>query len=163
MRKYLSKLPIIVLPLLLTACVRDSATYYADSSNEHHLTVRREQEFFWADDARITLMASRLPECQRQIALPDMGLFDVEVELFAAGDNRWSLRAGGRVWQVETQSCALLAEGGAVAGERVGVFRTDGEKMVFEPEVAGAAAAPAAEAPAAEASAAQAPATQAGN
>lgn len=163
MRKFF----LALLPLLLTACVRDSATYYADSSNEHTLTIRREQEYFWVDDAKVTLMAARLPDCQRQIPLTDMPLDEVEIELFASGDNQWSLRAGSQVWQLETQSCALLAEGGVAAGERVGVFKSDGEKMVFEPATdaaaspvpqAAAAAAPDAAtqaAPAAEAPAAQ--------
>lgn len=148
MRTFFTVLPALMLPLLLTGCVRDSATYYADSSNEHTLTVRREQEYFWADEAKITLMASRLPDCQRQIALPAMALDEVEIELYAAGDQQWSLRAGDQVWQVETQSCALQAEGGAPAGDKIGVFKTDGDKMVFEPVAAPAAEAATQAAPA---------------
>lgn len=123
---------IFLCPLLLAGCYNDSATFYADSSQEHTLTVRRQQEYFWSEEARYTLMASRLPECQRQIPLGDMPLEDNKVELFASGDNRWSLRAGRRVWQVETTSCSLTGEGGDPVGQKIGVFRADHERMAFE-------------------------------
>jgi len=144
---------IFLSPLLLAGCYNDSATFYADSSQEHTLTVRRQQEYFWSEEARYTLMASRLPECQRQIPLGDMPLEDNKVELFASGENQWSLRAGRRVWQVETTGCSLIGEGGDPVGQKLGVFRADHERMVFEAvQEAAAPAAPAeAAAPPAEA------------
>jgi len=147
---------IFLSPLLLAGCYNDSATFYADSSQEHTLTVRRQQEYFWSEEARYTLMASRLPECQRQIPLGDMPLEDNKVELFASGENQWSLRAGQRVWQVETTGCSLIGEGGDPAGQKLGVFRADHERMVFE--AVQEAAAPAAPAEAATAPAEAAPA-----
>ncbi|MBB3117544.1 hypothetical protein [Pseudoduganella violacea] len=138
MRKILTAL----LPLLLAGCINDTATYYADSTQEHTLSVRRQQDYFWSDDARITLMAARLPDCQRQLQLTELPILDTEVELFGSGERHWSLRAGKQVWQVETESCALQ-EGGEASGQKLGVFRGDADKLVFEPAPAPKAAVPA--------------------
>lgn len=144
MRKILTVLPV----LLLAGCVNDSATFYADPTREHTLTVRRQQEFFWKEDAQYTLMAARLPDCQRAIPLGEMPLEDLDFELFASGDNVWSLRAGKYVWQVETQGCSLVSEGGntVASGDKLGTFAIGSkkEKLRFDAEAAPAGGAPAA-------------------
>lgn len=142
MRKILTLVPL----LLLAGCVNDSATFYADSTRDHTLTVRRQQEYFWKEDARYTLMAARLPDCQRAIPLGEMPLEDLDFELFASGDNVWSLRAGKYVWQVETQGCTLVSEGGntAATGTKLGTFVAANKKtsMRFDAEAPAAAPAP---------------------
>ncbi|WP_202419807.1 hypothetical protein [Pseudoduganella guangdongensis] len=162
MRKLLTVAPV----LLLAGCVNDSATFYADPTREHTLTVRRQQEFFWKEDAQYTLMAARLPDCQRAIPLGEMPLEDLDFELFASGDNVWSLRAGKYVWQVETQGCSLVAEGGntVASGDKLGTFAIGSkkEKLRFDAEAAPAgatapAAGQAAEPPAAAGDATAAP------
>lgn len=127
MRKILTLAPM----LLLAGCTNDSATFYVDSTREHTLTVRRQQEFFWKEDAQYTLMAARLPDCQRAIPLGEMPLEGLDFELFASGDNVWSLRAGKYVWQVETQGCSLVAEGGdtVATGTKLGTFTVGGKKV----------------------------------
>lgn len=143
------KLLIAMLPLLLTGCARDTATYYADSTNNHTLSLRRQQDYFWSDSARMTLVATRMPDCQRQIPLGEMVVDEVEVEVFSSPDNFWSLRSGDQVWQVETQTCALVSETGPATGTKVGDFKLVDDKLVFEPAAAPAApAAPTAPAPA---------------
>ncbi|MGW8389387.1 hypothetical protein [Pseudoduganella sp. HUAS MS19] len=140
MRKILTVVPLF----LLAGCVNDSASFYADGTREHTLTVRRQQEFFWKEDAQYTLMAARLPECQRAIPLGEMPLEDLEFELFASGDNVWSLRAGKYVWQVETQGCTLVSEGGSTTatGTKLGTYVAEGKKtrMRFDAEAAPAPA-----------------------
>ena len=140
MRRFLP----LLLPLLLTACARDSATYYVDKgSNQHTLSVRRQQDYFWNDNVRVTLVATRMPDCQRQIPLGDMLVDEVDLEVFAQPENHWTLRNGNQVWQVETQNCALLGEGGPVAGDKVGTFKVDAKnKLVFEEAAPAAAPAP---------------------
>lgn len=134
------KLLLAILPLLLTACVRDSATYYTDSGRNHTLSLRRDQEYFWNDNVRLTLVAARIPECQRQIPLGEMLKDEVDIDVFAAPDNRWSLRWDSQVWQVETETCTLIGEKGPVNGDKVGHFKVDEGKLVFEPAVAAAPA-----------------------
>lgn len=124
-------LPTLLLPMLLAGCYNDSATYYADSTREHTLTVRRQQDHFWSEEGRFILMATRQPDCQRRIDLAELPLEDTTVELFSEGDNRWSLRAGRQVWHVETQSCTLVDEVGPASGTKVGDFRAEIDRITF--------------------------------
>ncbi|MBA5607411.1 hypothetical protein H3H36_18805 [Duganella sp. FT3S] len=147
------KILLATLPLLLTACVDDSASYYVGGSGSSHaLTVKREQEHLWKRDAAVSLILSRWPDCQRRISLGSMPAKDVEIELFGLGEQTWILRDGNQLWQVETQTCTELAAPKAEAGDLLGVFRVEGGKLVFVPAVLSPAGAPgAAETPGAPA------------
>lgn len=158
------KILIVLISLLLTACVDDTAAYYVDKSGNHSLTIHRAQKQFWNNEVSVELVMSRLPECQRRVVLTDMPADEVEIELLSAGDNVWTLRAGKELWQVETQTCTQYADVKGELGELLGVFRPEGDKLVFEAAVAAGSdnATPAAgadgAAPAANADGAAAPA-----
>jgi hypothetical protein len=118
---------ILLAPLVLAGCVNESASYYIDG-NEHALTVRAQQEYF----------ASRLPDCQRQLVLGKLPVRELEVELFASGDNVYTLRAGEQIWQVDTQACAQLPTPAQAMGTPIGAYRLNPRKeLVFE-QAAGA-------------------------
>lgn len=123
----------VLTPLLLAGCIKDSASYYVDGSSAHAVTLRAEQEYFWSDAITLTLVASRMPECQRVFALAKVPAHDLTVELFASGENVFTVRSGEEIMQVETQGCTQLAlppEG--VSGDPLGVFKLDAKKMAFE-------------------------------
>ncbi len=129
------KLLILLTPMLLTACINDSASYYIDG-RDHALSVRRQQDYFWQDQANVTLMVSRLPDCQRLHTLAKAVAEDVKVEVFAAGDGLWNIRLGNRLWQAETNTCNSLVElqndPKADLGQPVGAFVVqDDNKLVF--------------------------------
>jgi hypothetical protein len=122
----------LLAPLLLAGCVDDSATYYIDG-NQHALTVRAMQEHFWNKDITLDLIATRLPDCQRRIALGKLPMPDVEIELFASGENVYTLRAGEQAWRVELDACSEMDAPEQVTGEPLGVFHLDeNKKLVFE-------------------------------
>jgi hypothetical protein len=125
--------PLLLTPLLLAGCVNQSASYAIDS-NDHALTVIVIQDYFWNKQARLSLVASRLPDCQRQFDLGKTPLADLTVELFSTGDESFLLRAGGTMWQVETQTCTELPPPSAnVQAQPIGVFHMDANrKLVFE-------------------------------
>ena len=126
---------LLLTPLLLTGCIKDSASYFVNAdSNEHTLTVRVEQAYFWDEELTLTLFVARMPDCQRRFELARVPLDEVVVELFATDANVFTLRAGAQVWQVETQTCTQLPTPAAGAlGEAIGSYRLDDEdKMVFE-------------------------------
>lgn len=131
---------LLLIPLLLAGCVKQSASYYVSDARDHAITVRAEQEYFWDKNITLSLVISRFPDCQRAIPMQKVLMDDVAVEVFATADNVFSIRSGSEVLQVELQNCTQLAEPAQEAmGEAVGVFRVgQGEKMDFE-----AAAAPA--------------------
>ena len=123
---------LLLTPLLLAGCVDDSATYYIDG-NQHALTVRALQEYFWKKDVTLDLLASRMPDCQRRIPLGVLPMSDVEIELFQSGENVYTLRAGEQAWRVETQGCSELEAPEQVTGQPLGLFHLDeNKKLVFE-------------------------------
>jgi hypothetical protein len=131
---------LLLTPLLLAGCVEESASYYV-SGNEHTLSVRATQEYFWDKTVTVKLVAARLPECQRQFNLAKVPLQELDGELFAAGDYIFPVRIGSQVWQVETTACTQLPEPAATGyGEPVGVFHLgEDKKLVFEKVAAPAA------------------------
>ncbi len=106
---------LLLTPLLLAGCVDDSATYYIDG-NQHALTVRVLQEYFWKKDVTIDLLASRMPDCQRRIPLGALPMSDVEIELFQSGENVYTLRAGEQAWRVETAGLQRAGSAGTGHG-----------------------------------------------
>ena len=126
---------IFLAPLVLTACVRDSDTYYI-TGRDHSITVRLEQRYFWEKTGELSLIANRLPECQRRTALADVDLEAMEYELFQADENTYVLRNAEHQWAVSSDNCELLDKvpGG---GQKLGTFKLEGEDVKFEP-VAGA-------------------------
>ncbi|MET3133368.1 hypothetical protein AAKU55_003658 [Oxalobacteraceae bacterium GrIS 1.11] len=142
------KILLVLTSIFLAGCVDDSASYFING-RDHSLTIRRQQAYFWKKQADISLVAARMPDCQRLHQLSAVAP-DVKVELFSAGDNVWNVRMGQQLWQVETNTCNGLTElqndPKADLGQLVGTFAVDAGKLVFD-----AAAAPAnAEAPAAQ-------------
>src|SRR5471032_185362 len=153
------RIALLLLPLLLTACVDDAATYYVDpGSNDHTLTIQRSQPYFWNDEVTVRLLASRLPDCQRRFELDTMPADDVEIELLSNGDKLWTLRAGKQLWRVDTQTCGMQADPKDDPGQLVGTFKPDGDHFIFEPATAPTSGPAAANADAANAAAAAAPA-----
>jgi hypothetical protein len=138
---------LLLTPLLLAGCVKQSASYYIDG-NQHSLSLRAEQEYFWDDEVAVKMAAARLPECQRVFPITNLPIADFSVELFSAGDNVYSLRAGKQVWRFETQTCTQLTEPTREElGAPLGVFRLDPDKKLVFEKAPGAPPAPA-EAPA---------------
>ena len=122
----------LLAPLLLAGCVDDSATYYIDG-NQHALTVRALQEYFWSKEVTLDLLASRMPDCQRRIPLGALPKADVEIELFESGENVYTLRAGDAAWRVETATCSELEAPEQVTGKPIGLYHLDeNDKLVFE-------------------------------
>jgi hypothetical protein len=125
---------LLLLPPLLAGCVNESASYVI-AGNDHSLTLVVTQDYFWSKQAGLRLIASRLPDCQRQLDLGKAPLADLNVELFSTGEDQFLLRADDEMWQVQTRDCARMpAPSGDVQAQPIGVFHFDGKKkLVFEP------------------------------
>lgn len=137
-------LPLLLLPLLLAGCVKQSASYFIDKERDFAITVRAEQQYFWDDQADLVLVMANMPQCQRRYPIATVPVSEIVVELFDAGDGVYTMRAGSEVWQIQSQDCTQLgAPQPEAMGEPVAIFRIGrGEKMDLE--LPNAAAAPAA-------------------
>ena len=124
---------VLLTPLLLAGCVNETASYAIDGS-DHALTVIVSQDYFWSKQAGLRLIASRLPDCQRQFDLGKTPLANLNVELFSTGEESFLLRAGDEMWQVDAQSCTQLPlPSDNVQAQPIGVFHFDSaKKLVFE-------------------------------
>jgi hypothetical protein len=122
-----------LLTLLLAGCVNDSASYRIDS-RDHALTVIVMQDYFWSKQVKLQVIASHMPDCQRQFDLGKTRLADLNLELFSTGDESFLLRSGEDMWQVETQGCTELPPPSAdVQAQPIGIFHMDSKKrLVFE-------------------------------
>jgi hypothetical protein len=92
------------------------------------------QDYFWSKQAGVRLVASRLPDCQRQFDLGKASTANLNVELFSTGENTFLLRSGDDMWQVETGGCTKLPPpADNVQAQPIGVFHLDAaKKLVFE-------------------------------
>lgn len=122
---------ILLTPLLLTACVNDSARYYAADGNDRALIVRAQQEYFWKKEVALRLIASNLPDCQRQLDLGKVPVDGLDIELFAEGDDVFTLRTAGQSWQVALKTCEQVTAPAAAQSTALGAFRLLDDKLVF--------------------------------
>lgn len=123
------KLLIPLAAALLAGCI-DNAASYSDAA-DHSLSIHAEQAYFWDRALNLELIASSLPGCQRRYPLGKMPADQVNVTLYANGNGVYTLQAGSKLWQVETNTCTELAPPAAANGQAVGTFRMIGNKIVF--------------------------------
>lgn len=125
---------ILLTPLLLAGCIKQSNSYYVGETRDHAITVRAEQEYFWSKDITLSVVVARLPDCQRAYQLLRVPADDVAVELFSNGDDIFTIRSDDEVLQVDAQACAQRPSPPQTAlGTPVGIFRIGvGAKMDYE-------------------------------
>lgn len=123
---------LVLFPFLLAGCMQGTASYMADGP-DHAISLRAEQDYFWSDAVALKLVASNLPECQRQFPMTTVGSNGIEVELYGAGEGVYSMRVGAQVMRIDMNSCTRLTEPTAQElGQRIGTFRVFNKKLVFE-------------------------------
>jgi len=129
------RLPVIFLaPLLLAGCFIKTASYPIDN-DEHVITVRVEKPYFWSKEGPLSVIMSRLPDCQRQIELGSVWIDGMQVELFGNGNNVYTLRADDEAWQIDTTTCSTLEQpdADAVTGLPLGIFSFDANNnLIYE-------------------------------
>lgn len=127
-------LPFVFLPLL-AACSDLRATYEIRGS-AHSLSLIRVTGMPWEKQAKYSIVASRMPDCQRRHTMSEAGL-RTKVEVFSPGNDAWILRQNGRMYVVETRTCEGFArldkEPETGMGELMGTFELRGDALVFAP------------------------------
>lgn len=130
----------LLLPLLLTGCVLDSASYIIDVK-DHAVTVTRNQSWFWEDTLTLNISIIRLPECGGGGSIAGVRR-DAEPVLSRAPDEYAEplliLRAGDRHYAISTQSCRMQAfeQAPEDPGAELGRFIEKHGEFRFEPAAA---------------------------
>ncbi len=130
--------------LLVLAGCENSATAYSIEGNQHALILVREQPYFWDDSVNQALIASRLPHCQKRVAIHPGATDMAEMAVYAAGDQLWALQQGARWYLASTQRCLVQDwdnPGNKPPGALAGSFRLQEGAVVFTPVPAAPAAA----------------------
>lgn len=118
---------------LLAAC-ENNATAYAIDGSQHALILVREQPYFWNTEINQFIIASRLPVCQRKVAIHPGAKTLVPIEVYEAGDLLWALRQGERWYLASTERCIVQDWNNPnpqPPGAQIGTFRLEGDKPVF--------------------------------
>jgi hypothetical protein len=124
-RNYLHLLPLVTV-ILLTGCVKDSASYVYPEP-DHAVTLMRNQNFFWLNKLQLDVVAVRLPDCNSGIRVKDVPRFN-KLSLYQAPDIYPEpiliLNTGKRYFAISTQSCQVqkFDEAPAELGEMLGQF-----------------------------------------
>ncbi|MDR2032338.1 MAG: hypothetical protein LBP86_08850 [Azoarcus sp.] len=126
--------PLVMLPFVV-AC-ENSATAMLIDGKDHALTLVREQPYFWQDEVRQYIVASRLPRCQRRVSLHPDRADMVPIDVYEAGNLLWALHQGERWYLVSTGECRVQDwdnTGGQLPGPAVGRFEAHAGAIVFTP------------------------------
>ncbi len=130
----LEKPLLLLLPLLLLAACSDQRAAFEISSSQHSLTLIRIQRLAWEKTANYSVVAARLPECQRRHEMGTAGA-ESRVEVYAPGNDAWILRQGKRMYVAETRTCAgfarLEAEPDGGMGPLQGTFEMRSGALTF--------------------------------
>ena len=123
-----------LLALLLTGC-ENSATAYVIDGKDHALMLVREQRWFWSDEIDQAVVVSRLPTCQRRVAIRPGNEQGPAMDVYEAGYLLWALNQGRRWYLASTEKCLVQDWNDAPAqppGKAVGTFLMRDGVMVFE-------------------------------
>jgi hypothetical protein len=116
---------VLALTPILMAC-ENGATAFMIEGSQHALILVREQPYFWDKTVNQALIASRLPNCQRRVAIHPDRTELTPMEVFEAGDRLWGVHQGNRWYLVSTEKCVVQDwdnAQGAAPGPLVGTFR----------------------------------------
>lgn len=118
---------------LLAAC-ENSAVAFSVEGKEHAITLIREQPYVWDDEVRQFVVAARLPQCQKKVAIHPGRTAMTDLEVFEAGFQLWALRQGARWYLVGTEQCQVQDwdnPDGAPPGPAVGRFHLKEGVLTF--------------------------------
>ena len=120
--------------LLLAGCIDDSASFEI-GGRDHALSLIREQRYFWEDEVELSLVVTRLPDCQRRHALESVGTRGTKIELYETEAQTFLLRQDKNWYVADSDSCSVerieTPKQGAQGNLRGTFEQEDEEKFTF--------------------------------
>lgn len=101
---------LLLLPLftlLLAGCENSATAFIVDGNTDHAVILVREQRWFWSDEINQAVIASRLPDCQRRVAIGPGTSSGPAMEVYEAGYQLWALHQGPRWYLASIEKCLV--------------------------------------------------------
>lgn len=98
---------LLPLAMLILAGCENSGTAYMVDGKDHALILVREQRWFWSDEIEQAVVASRLPDCQRRVAIWPGNPGGPQMDIYEAGYRLWALNQGPRWYLASTDQCLV--------------------------------------------------------
>lgn len=117
----LTRLSLLFLIPWLAAC-SDQRAALELGPPQHSLTLIRVKTWPWEKAARYSIVASRLPDCQRRHEVGPAAA-EGKIEVYSPGNDAWILKFGKRLFVVETRTCEGFAPLEAAPEEGLGALR----------------------------------------
>lgn len=134
MNKFASVMVAIVVLPLMAGCVNDAASMQIDGK-EHSLSLVREQKWLWEKTLQLSVVVTRMPDCQRRHHLRSSPISQASVDVFSADTETFFLKQGVRVYSVETKTCESFQELGEIPPnikvQRFGTFKESNGQLAF--------------------------------
>lgn len=131
-------LSLIALPLL-GGCINDAASFQIDDK-DHSLSLMREQKWPWEKRVELSVVVSRMPDCQRRHHLRSSSIGSSAVVVFSSDADSFYLQQGDRLYAVETNTCEgfreLTEPPTTGLGQKIGTFTESAGAFRFVDEPA---------------------------
>ena len=101
---------LLLLPLfalLLAGCENSATAFIVDGNKDHAIMLVREQRWFWSDEIDQAVIASRLPDCQRRVAIWPGTPSGPTMDIYEAGYQLWALNQGPRWYLASIEKCLV--------------------------------------------------------
>ncbi len=130
------KLLLLLIPLTLSGCISDTASYMIDGDHNHAITLTRSQNGFWDDKLIVSVVAARQPDCMGGLELQGVPGGDPIVLHQAPGEYAepiYILDAADHHYAISTDSCQVqkFATAPADLGPAIGSFKTVAGKFQY--------------------------------
>lgn len=120
--------------LLLAGCIDDSASF-AIGAHDHALSLIREQRYFWEDEVELSLVVTRLPDCQQRHSLESVAAAGLKIQLYETDSQTYLLRQNKNWYAADSDTCSMSVvepPKEAAQGTLLGAFeQDDDEKFTF--------------------------------
>ncbi|NCS65140.1 MAG: hypothetical protein COS39_06520 [Hydrogenophilales bacterium CG03_land_8_20_14_0_80_62_28] len=127
---------ISLVPLTLSGCVNDTASYMIDGDRNHAITLTRSQKWFWSDQVFVSVLAARQPECMGGLEIPEAPGGEA-IALHQAPEEYpepiYILDVAGNHYAISTDSCRVqkFVTAPADLGPVIGSFKTVNGKFQY--------------------------------
>lgn len=101
---------LLLLPLfalVLIGCENSATAFIVDGNKDHAIILVREQRWFWSDEIDQAVVASRLPDCQRRVAIGPGTSSGPTMDVYEAGYQLWALKQGQRWYLASIEKCLV--------------------------------------------------------